>query len=61
MTRRELLAAAMAVPAAAAEPYRYRGYLEWTTDPATNPDPNTDWPSMRLDAALIKDYREPSG
>ncbi len=58
MTRRELLAAGMAVPAAAAEPYRYRGYLGWITDLATNPDTNADWPSMRLDAALVKDYRE---
>jgi len=59
MTRRELLAASMALPATAAvEPYRYRGYLGWITDLATNPDTNADWPSMRLDAALLKDYRE---
>ena len=59
MTRRELLAAAVALPATAAvEPYRYRGYLGWITDLATNPDTNADWPSMRLDAALLKDYRE---
>lgn len=59
MTRRELLAASLALPAmAAVEPYRYRGYLGWITDLATNPDTNADWPSMRLDAALLKDYRD---
>ncbi|MBL8294428.1 MAG: hypothetical protein JNN08_21455 [Bryobacterales bacterium] len=58
MTRRELLAASMALPATGAEPYRYRGYLGWITDLATQPDTNADWPSMRLDAALLKDYRD---
>jgi hypothetical protein len=38
--------------------FNHRGYLGWITDLATNPDPSAAWPSMRLDAQLLKDYQE---
>lgn len=37
--------------------YRYRGYLGWITDLDSRPDPHAAWPSMRLDEALLGDYR----
>jgi hypothetical protein len=37
--------------------FRHRGYLGWITDLATQPDPQADWPSMRLDEPLLEDYR----
>ena len=42
-----------------AEParFRHRGYLGWITDLASQPDPHASWPSMRLDAALLEEYR----
>lgn len=61
MRRREFVAAAgaAAMPLAAApEPFRYRGYLGWITDLATEPDPNAAWPSMRLDEELLRDYAD---
>jgi hypothetical protein len=55
--------AAAALPRAAALPgcFRYRGYLGWITDLATLADTNAEWPSMRLDEPLLKDYRETFG
>lgn len=61
MQRRDFLASALASAAplpAAATGFRYRGYLGWITDLATFADTNAAWPSMRLDDALLKDYRE---
>lgn len=60
MNRRDFLAAsaATALPAASPEGFRYRGYLGWITDLATEPDPRAAWPSMRLDGGLMKDYRQ---
>lgn len=59
MNRRSFLAtttASIATGLQAAEPFRYRGYLGWITDLATLPDPDADWPSMKLDAPLLRDY-----
>jgi hypothetical protein len=60
MQRRTFLATAAGAvaPAARAPSFFYRGYLGWITDLATRPDTNAAWPSMRLDEALLKDYRE---
>lgn len=59
MTRRQLLASAAAVNLSAApEPFRYRGYLGWITDLATLPDTNAEWPSMKLDEPLLRDYSQ---
>ena len=61
--RRAFLAAACAgmpaVQARAAEParYKHRGYLGWITDLATRADANAAWPSLRIDDALLEDYR----
>jgi hypothetical protein len=49
-------AAAGAAPGAAGA-FRHRGYLGWITDLAAAPDPEAEWPSMRLDEALLEDYR----
>jgi hypothetical protein len=62
MNRRKFLAGSLgaaAMPGAAAVPggFRYRGYLGWITDLATFADANAEWPSMRLDEPLLKDYR----
>lgn len=38
--------------------FRHRGYLGWITDLASDPDRSAAWPSMRLDAQLLKDYQE---
>lgn len=47
---------------AAAEPgrksFRHRVYLGWITDLATRADTRADWPSMRLDEDLLRNYRE---
>ena len=40
--------------------FLHRGYLGWITDLATNPDPAAEWPSMRLDEQLLKDYHRRS-
>ena len=37
--------------------FRRRGYLGWITDLDSRPDTNAAWPSMRLDAPLLSDYR----
>src|SRR5579862_7937627 len=37
--------------------FRHRAYLGWITDLDSRPDPNAPWPSMRLDAPLLEDYR----
>lgn len=62
MNRRELLttAAGLALPAPAAPShgFKYRGYLGWITDLAAIADTNAEWPSMRLDEPLLRDYRE---
>jgi hypothetical protein len=60
MQRRTLLATAAGAvaPAARVTSLAFRGYLGWITDLATHPDTNAAWPSMRLDEALLKDYRE---
>lgn len=58
LTRRAVLAGAAALPLWGAEPFRYRGYLGWITDLATAPEPDAEWPSMRLDASLLRDYRQ---
>ncbi|MCC6587366.1 MAG: hypothetical protein IT168_11790 [Bryobacterales bacterium] len=63
-SRRTFLAAstAAAFPApSASEPFNFRGYLGWITDLATHADTNAGWPSMRLDAALMRDYHETFG
>ncbi len=44
--------------ASAPAKFNHRGYLGWITDLASNPDPSAAWPSMRLDAQLLKDYQE---
>ena len=38
--------------------FRHRSYLGWITDLDSRPDTNAAWPSMRLDAPLLSDYRE---
>ena len=38
--------------------FNHRGYLGWITDLASDPDRTAAWPSMRLDAQLLKDYQE---
>ncbi len=38
--------------------FNHRSYLGWITDLATTPDPRAAWPSMRLDEALLEDYRD---
>ncbi|MBI1786237.1 MAG: hypothetical protein HYR60_01635 [Acidobacteria bacterium] len=59
MHRRTFVAATVAAAAPpAAEGFRYRGYLGWITDLATQADTHATWPSMRLDEALVRDYRE---
>jgi hypothetical protein len=60
MFRREFLGSAAAAVnlTAAAEPFRYRGYLGWITDLATIADTHAAWPSMKLDDPLLRDYNE---
>jgi hypothetical protein len=62
MRRREFLAASTGalVASGAGRSFEYRGYLGWITDLATQPDPIAEWPSMRIDEALLRDYRETS-
>jgi hypothetical protein len=45
-------------PPAAPAKFNHRGYLGWITDLASDPDRSAAWPSMRLDAKLLKDYQE---
>ena len=45
-------------PEASTAKFRHRGYLGWITDLASEPDRSAAWPSMRLDAQLLKDYQE---
>lgn len=68
MNRREFIATATATAAGVALPataapggFRYRGYLGWITDLAAFADTNAEWPSMRLDEPLLKDYRDTFG
>ena len=62
LTRRDLLQTALATGVLAlpvqvkSERFEHRGYLGWITDLATAPDPNAEWPSMRIDQSLISDY-----
>ena len=61
MTRRQFSACAAAASVSAQTPperFQFRGYLGWITDLATRADTNAAWPSMRLDDALLRDYRE---
>ena len=61
MNRRNFLATAAsgALTAAAANSgFRYKGYLGWITDLATAADTYAEWPSMRVDEPLLRDYRE---
>jgi hypothetical protein len=37
--------------------FRHRAYLGWITDLDSRPDALAPWPSMRLDAPLLEDYR----
>ena len=62
ITRRQILKASpLALPFAlsASDPtgFRERAYLGWITDLDSRPDAHAPWPSMRLDPALIEDYR----
>jgi hypothetical protein len=61
MNRRTFLtttaAACTPLPAAPQKAFRYRSYLGWITDLATFADTHAEWPSMRLDDALLNDYR----
>lgn len=62
ITRREILkATSLALPfglaASGAAGFRHRAYLGWITDLDSRPDVHKPWPSMRLDAALLEDYR----
>jgi len=61
-TRRQILkASTLALPfslsANAPAGFRERAYLGWITDLDSRPDAQASWPSMRLDPALIEDYR----
>lgn len=65
ITRRNALGAAAGalwLPRAMAAPatpgFRHRAYLGWITDLDSRPDTNAAWPSMRLDLALLEDYRK---
>jgi len=61
MNRRNFLSAAasaaLPLPAAPGKGFQYRGYLGWITDLATFADTYKEWPSMRLDEPLLRDYR----
>jgi hypothetical protein len=62
ITRRDALkTAGLALPlglaASDAKAFRYRAYPGWITDLDSRPDTHAPWPSMRLDAALLEDYR----
>ncbi len=62
ITRRQALkSAGFALPlglaASDAAEFRHRAYLGWITDLDSRPDTHAPWPSMRLDAPLIEDYR----
>src|SRR4026208_1314764 len=68
ITRRNALGAAAgavwlprAIAAPATPGFRHRAYLGWITDLDSRPDSNAPWPSMRLDAALLEDYRRTFG
>lgn len=52
------LARALAQEKGSLQPYVHRAYNGWITDLATEPDSRAAWPSMRLDARLLMDYRE---
>ena len=62
ISRRQVLkAASLAFPfesaASAAVVFRHRAYLGWITDLDSRPDVHAAWPSMRLDPALLEEYR----
>src|ERR1051326_5892995 len=52
------VAACLPLAAAPDQAFQYRGYLGWITDLATFADTYAEWPSMRIDEPLLKDYRE---
>lgn len=47
-----------AKPEVSSKQFNHRGYLGWITDLASEPDRFAAWPSMRLDEALLNDYRK---
>src|SRR5262249_32632044 len=51
------LAVPGAIAAGEATGFRHRAYLGWITDLDSRPDMHAPWPSMRLDALLLEDYR----
>jgi len=62
ITRRQALKSAglalhLGLAASDAAGFRHRAYLGWITDLDSRPDTHAPWPSMRLDAPLIEDYR----
>ncbi len=62
VSRRQVLkAASLALPSGLAAggrgAFRHRTYLGWVTDLDSRPDAHAAWPSMRLDPALLADYR----
>jgi hypothetical protein len=62
ITRRQALkTAGLALPfrgdTSDAGGFRHRAYLGWITDLDSKPDAHAPWPSMRLDAPLLEDYR----
>jgi hypothetical protein len=61
INRRQILAFSLALPfgLSASDPsaFRQRAYLGWITDLDSRPDTHAPWPSMRLDPALMEDYR----
>ena len=61
ITRRQSLKAVLALPfglsANESTGFRHRAYLGWITDLDSRPDAHAPWPSMRLDTALLEDYR----
>jgi hypothetical protein len=62
ITRRQaLITAGLALPfrggTSDTNGFRHRAYLGWITDLDSRPDAYAPWPSMRLDAPLLEDYR----
>src|SRR5215472_17068506 len=51
------LALPLGLAANDAKAFRYRAHLGWITDLDSRPDTHAPWPSMRLDSALLEDYR----
>jgi len=62
ITRRQALktvglALPLGIAASDTTAFRHRAYLGWITDLDSRPDTHAPWPSMRLDASLLVDYR----